>query len=137
MLQRDITETNVNNYNGEWIRAWSGNLDLQVCLDFFSVITYITEYFCKDDTGTTSFFVEAAKKCSSLSSQEQKRILKNVFLTHRQMGIFEAYMKIFPEMRMKDSNIGVEFVPLGKSDEISRYLIRAEEKRYYHNTELF
>ena len=66
-----------------------------------------------------------------------KRILKNVFLTHRQMGIFEAYMKIFPEMRMKDSNIGVEFVPLGKPDEVSRYLVRADEEYYYHDTELF
>ena len=47
ILARDITETMVNNYNGEWIRAWNANLDLQVCLDFFSVITYITEYFTK------------------------------------------------------------------------------------------
>ena len=47
ILARDITETMVNNYNGEWIRAWSANLDLQVCLDFFSIITYITEYFTK------------------------------------------------------------------------------------------
>ena len=43
VLQRDITECSVNNYNAEWIRAWSGNMDIQVCLDFFSVITYITE----------------------------------------------------------------------------------------------
>ena len=47
VLARDITETMVNNYNGEWIRAWNANLDLQVCLDFFSVITYIMEYFTK------------------------------------------------------------------------------------------
>ena len=47
ILARDITETMINNYNGEWIRAWNANLDLQVCLDFFSIITYITEYFTK------------------------------------------------------------------------------------------
>ena len=47
VLERDITETMVNNYNGEWIRAWNANIDIQVCLDFFSVITYITEYFTK------------------------------------------------------------------------------------------
>ena len=53
------------------------------------------------------------------------------------MGIFEAFMKIFPDMRMKDSNIGVEFVPLGKPEEVSHYLVRADEDRYYHETELF
>ena len=63
VLQRDINECMINNYNGEWLRAWSGNMDIQICIDFFSVITYITEYFCKDDTGTTSFLIEAAKKC--------------------------------------------------------------------------
>ena len=40
-------------------------------------------------------------------------------------------------MRMKDSNIGVEFVPLGKPEEVSHYLVRADEDRYYHETELF
>ena len=137
VLQRDLGECFVNNYNGEWLRCWSGNMDIQVTLDFFSVITYITEYYCKDDTGTTSFLIEAAKECSNLSTQQQRRCLKNVFLTHRQMGIFEAYMKIFPEMRMKDGNIGVEYIPLGKPDEISRYLVRADKENVYPDTELF
>ena len=53
------------------------------------------------------------------------------------MGIFEAIMKIFPQMKMKDSNIGVEYVPLGKPDEISRYLVRADEEKEYFDKELF
>lgn len=137
VLQRDINECMVNNYNGEWLRAWSGNMDIQICIDFFSVITYIKEYYCKDDTGTTSFLIEAAKKSSNLSSEQQRRCLKSLFLTHRQIGISEAFMKIFPEMRMKDSNIGTEFVPLGKPEEISHYLVRVDEESYYPETELF
>ena len=42
------------------------------------------------------------------------------------MGLSEAFMKIFPDMRLKDSNIGSEFVPLGKREDISRYLLRAD-----------
>mgnify|MGYP006168924931 FL=1 len=42
----------VNSYNPEWILAWDGNIDIQLCLDFFAVITYITEYFLKDETKT-------------------------------------------------------------------------------------
>ena len=43
ILQRDIDEVFVNSVNPEWILAWQGNIDLQICLDFFAVITYITD----------------------------------------------------------------------------------------------
>ena len=43
LLQRDIDEMYVNSYNPEWARAWNRNTDLQICLDYFAVITYITE----------------------------------------------------------------------------------------------
>ena len=42
VLKRGIKELWVNNYNPEWIRAWNGNMDLQLCLDFFAIVTYIT-----------------------------------------------------------------------------------------------
>ena len=137
VLARDIHEIFVINFNSEWLRAWDDNLDIQICLDFFSVITYITEYYCKDDTGTTAFLLDAAKQSKHLPQQQQRRCLKNVFLTHRQMGIFEAFMKIFPSMKMKSSNIPVEFVPLGKPDDISRFLVRANEEFSYPNKDLF
>ena len=56
-MERDIDEVFVNSYNPEWILAWNGNMDLQICLDFFAVITYITEYYTKDDTGSYIYFV--------------------------------------------------------------------------------
>ena len=46
-MKRDLDECYINSYNKEWIRAWNGNLDLQICMDFFQVITYITEYYQK------------------------------------------------------------------------------------------
>ena len=48
--ERDLTEIYINSYNIEWIRAWNGNMDMSVCLDYFAVITYISDYFSKDDT---------------------------------------------------------------------------------------
>ena len=52
VMARDIDEIFINSYNPEWIAAWNGNIDVQICLDFFAIITYITEYFTKDDSGT-------------------------------------------------------------------------------------
>ena len=59
VLRRDIDELFVNSYNAEWIRAWNGNIDIQICLDFFAVITYITDYYSKDDSGTLQLITEA------------------------------------------------------------------------------
>ena len=133
ILARDIDELYINNYNPEWLRAWNANMDIQLCFDFFAVITYITEYFTKDESGTSAFLKLAAKNIKELGHIEQKRQLKNVFLTHRQIGISEAFMKILPEMRFKDSNIGTEFLPLGKREDMSRYIVRADEEYAYNN----
>ena len=75
-----------------------------------------------------------------MGATEQKRCLKSVFLTHRQMGICEAFMKILPEIRFKDSSIGTDFLVLGRREEMSRYLVRArvpenEEEELMKNCE--
>ena len=50
--KRDLDEIFINSYNVEWLRAWNGNMDIQVVLDYFAVITYVTDYYAKDDTDT-------------------------------------------------------------------------------------
>ena len=42
ILRRHPNERYQNNYNAEWIFAWNGNMDLQIELDFFEIVTYIT-----------------------------------------------------------------------------------------------
>ena len=53
------------------------------------------------------------------------------------MGLSEAYMKILPEMSLKDSNIGSVFLPLGKREDVSRYLCRADPNINYEGIDLF
>ena len=55
VYKRDISEIYVNTYNKEWITAWDGNIDIQPCFDYFGVITYISDYFAKDDSGTLKY----------------------------------------------------------------------------------
>ena len=135
ILARDIDELNVNNYNPECLLAWNGNIDWSPVFDFFAVTTYVTEYFTKDESGTSKFLAEASKQINVLPIKDKKRCIKNVFLTHRQMGLFESFVKILPEMKLKDSNISTVFVPLGKKEEISRYLIRADPELNYFDKE--
>ena len=51
LLKRDIEETIVNNYNPEWVIPWDANHAIQPVLDFFAVITYVTDYWAIPDEG--------------------------------------------------------------------------------------
>ena len=71
VLKRRPSEMMVNNYNQEWIKAWDANMDLQVCLDTFAIVTYITDYYMKDETGMSSHLQAAAKECKGRERMEQ------------------------------------------------------------------
>ena len=133
ILERDIDEIFVNPYNPEWILAWNGNMDLQICLDFYAVITYITDYFTKDDTGTLEYMVEAIKNSDSESLKEKMTLLMNTFITHLQMGEAEAVYKIFPDFHFKESNISTVFFPNSPKEDRSKFLVRVDDKPQYAN----
>jgi hypothetical protein len=62
ILKRTVKERCVNNYNREMITAWNANMDIQLALDPFAVITYIVNYVNKDVTGLTKFMKEAVTR---------------------------------------------------------------------------
>ena len=119
VLMRDLDEININSYNIEWLRAWDGNLDIQVVLDFFAVITYVTDYYSKDDTGTMEIIKAALAQTDSKDLKERMKIISNTFLTHRQMGEAEAIYRLLPSMLLKKSNVTCQWVSLGTKDERS------------------
>ena len=104
IMARDLDEINVNSFNPEWLLAWNGNIDLQICLDYYAVITYITDYFTKDDTGTLRFLKDALKGSEADSIKEKMILVMNTFMSVRQMGEAEAYYRILPELHLKESN---------------------------------
>ena len=103
--KRDVDEIFVNNYNPEWILNWNANMDLQLCLDFYAVITYISDYYSKDDSGTMKHIKEALKQAGNESLRTKLSLVSHTFLTHRQIGKSEAYFRILPHLHMKESNI--------------------------------
>ena len=111
--KRDVSETMVNTYNPEWLSAWNGNMDIQLCLDFFAVITYISDYYSKDDSGTMQLLIDALKDAENEDLRTKLKRIKSVFLTHQQMGESEAYYRILPHMHLKDSNVEAVFAPTG------------------------
>ena len=125
--KRDVSETMVNTYNPEWLSAWNGNMDIQLCLDFFAVITYISDYYSKDDSGTMQLLIDALKDAENEDLRTKLKRIKSVFLTHRQMGESEAYYRILPHMLLKDSNVEAVFAPTGFNP--SHFLQRIEDDK--------
>ena len=134
ILKRDLDEIYINSYNPEWIEAWDGNIDFSFCLDYYAVLTYITEYFCKTDTAMQELLKEAAKNIEHNKSQRERKILlSNTFLTHRQMGEAEALYKLFPNLKMKDSNVTCVFLQTGKKNERSKFLTSMDRECNWHD----
>ena len=133
--KRNLQERYVNCYNKEWIKAWNGNMDIQVCLDYFAVITYVTDYVSKDDNTLTQVLLEAAKHCKSETARNRMKTIKDTFLTHRQMGEAEVYYRIFPELHLKDSNVKTVFLPTGFPENRTHFMQKVSSENMHQYTE--
>ena len=127
ILKRSVKEVNINNYNPEWIKAWNGNMDLAVCLDFFAVVTYITDYYTKSESAMMNVLKEGAKACRELEKEDQMKYLVQTFLTHRQTGEMEAYYRIFPQLHLSESNLKCTFVKAGFPWNRYRFLVQIKK----------
>ena len=135
VLERDLDEIFVNSYNPEWARAWNGNTDLQVCLDYFAVITYITEYYSKDDTGMMNKLLDMLKSSNCVTLKEKMKLVMNTFISARQMGECEAFYKVMPNFRLKDSNVTTIMIPTGKKETRSKFMIKVDDDFDYNGRE--
>ena len=110
VLKRKPKDIYVNNFNPEWIKAWDANMDLQVCMDQFAVITYITDYYTKDESGMMQHMKDAKKEFKGGDRIELARYMAHKFLTHRQMGEAEVYYRMLPHLHLSESNIKCKFL---------------------------
>ena len=132
-MQRDIDELMVNSYNPEITRAWDGNTDFQICLDFYAIITYITEYYVKDDTGIIKVLVNTLKTTESDDLKEQMKLLMNTWITNRQMGEAEAVYRLTKEFHFRDSDAKCVFLQTCPRSERSKILKNVTGKPGYDN----
>ena len=128
-LKRDLDEIYINSYNPEWLRAWDGNIDIQPCFDFFGIITYVTEYFMKDDTGTMELLKQVLENNPDDSTKEKMKKIASTFLSHRQIGEAEAFFKLLPDLKLKNSNVSCQWLPLGRKEDRYKRMKKADENQ--------
>ena len=119
----------VNSYNPEWIMAWDGNIDIQVCLDFFAVITYITEYFLKDETKTMEILRQVVANNPDDDTKEKMKKVASTFLSHRQIAEAEAFYKLLPDLLLKNSSVACQWLPLGAPENRFKRMKKLKNKK--------
>ena len=129
VMARDIDELMVNSYNPEISRAWNGNTDFQICLDFYAIITYITEYYAKDDTGIFKVLVNTLKASDCDDLKKKMRLLMNTWIQNRQMGQAEAVYRLTKEFHFRDSDAKCVFLQTAPSSERSKILKNVTDKQ--------
>ena len=72
VLKRDLDEIYINPYNREWMKAWNANMDIQLAMDPFAIITYVVNYMNKDETGLTAFLKETLTKIPANTATKEK-----------------------------------------------------------------
>ena len=128
VLKRSVNDRNINNYNAFFMKAWNANMDIQVAIDHYSVISYITDYMSKAENDITPQLREALETVKDCNSFKQLNHLKQVFIKHSEMGLAQAIYKIIPGLHLKSSNVKTIFVSSGFPDHRS-----ALWKRVYEN----
>ena len=113
VLKRSVNERFINNYCPEWSKVWDANIDIQLALDPFAIVTYMVSYISKDETGMTQCLKEALQGKASEPLRERLKCLKLAYLKNRQMGASEAVYRFFLSMKLKNSNVTTLFVQTG------------------------
>ena len=79
----------------------------------------------KDNTGTIDFLKAALEQSENMGLKERMRLVRNTFLTHREMGQSEALYRIIPSMHLTESSIGDVFLNTGRNK--SKFLKKLSE----------
>ena len=133
ILKRRVCEVYINNYNPEWLKSWDGNMDIQVCLDFFAVTTYITDYYTKTESAMASELKAAFKRSAGMERKEQMKYLVETFLRTRQMGESEAIYRLLPQLHLSDSDIKCVYVATGFPWNRSTFLVKQSKDKLVEN----
>ena len=131
ILRRESNDIFFNNYNPHYTLAWNANMDIQLVLDYFSIITYMCDYVCKQETKTTEMLkeVKKSKEKEKVPTRELMLSLAQAYLTSREIGECEGYWKLDLNLHYKQSNLKTIFVGSGFPEERRHFLRKCQSDK--------
>ena len=109
VMQRNPSESWINTYNPDVIRVCRANMDVQFILDPYACVIYIATYMLKSEKSMAELLKQIAKENSGKEIQSQLRLLRFVFLNHREVSAQEAVYRIL-SLPLKQLSSKVFFV---------------------------
>jgi PIF1-like helicase/Helitron helicase-like domain at N-terminus len=121
-LQRRPVDIRTNNYNPKLLMNWEGNMDIQFILHEFGVVSYMTEYVTKDETGQVHLINQVVRD-AILNNKGQREVYNSVvssLINANFMGAQEAYciIKHLPMVMKSRSCIFINTDPLEEQSRI-------------------
>ena len=96
ILKRNVSERRINNYNPTILSAWNANTDIQLCLDSYAVVTYITDYLTKADTGLTLELKKALNEKKDCDYKDQLNHIKKTYFDNTEICVSAAAYRLIP-----------------------------------------
>ena len=127
ILKRKISERNVNNYNPTFLSIWDANMDIQLCLDSYAVVTYITDYLTKSDKDMTRLLTKALREKKGADVKDILNHLKKTYFDSKETCVSEAAFRLIPGLNMKGSTVKTIFASSGFPENRHMYLHQIEE----------
>ena len=94
-------------------------------ITLFKLKASSSDYYLKPDNKMLEFLLAALKENEDLTLHEKLKLMKDTFLTHRQIGESECYYRLLPHMHLADSNLGSVFLHTGFNK--SRFLRKIDD----------
>ena len=111
-------------------------MDIQFCLDPYAIVTYVCDYWSKDETGMTEFLKQALKEAKSLGNKEILSHLKRTYMSKRQIGKSEAIYRAIPSLHLQESNIACTFVQVIILKILSKHLLECFIKVHKYESKI-
>ena len=79
--------------------------------------------------------LEMLKNSDCETLKDRMKLVMNTFISARQMGECEAFYKVMPNFRLKDSNVTTIIIPVGRKEERSKFMIKVDDDFDYNGRE--
>ncbi|KAK7912600.1 hypothetical protein WMY93_012811 [Mugilogobius chulae] len=114
VLERDVKEIWINNYNEKLLACWNANMDIQFVVDAYACVVYIISYISKSEREMGLLLGNAQKEASkgNVSAKEAFKKLGSVYLHNRDVSAQEAVYRVLG-LHLKEFSRKVSFVPTG------------------------
>ena len=108
-LKRKVEHIFVNGFNKKIMLLFQANHDLQLCIDPYACVQYVSKYITKNEAGKSQLLMTVCQETLNLKQIDQLRALATVLDKHREASLQECVYRILG-LQMAKSSVKVKYI---------------------------